>query len=88
MTSPRSLNAALLKLTAWQAAHAELIAIEHALAAAMVVYAGDLVEPPRQLIIDAEAQRAWTAKLFDQALEALDAHSIVRSGMTGFGELT
>lgn len=88
MTTDRSLAAAMEKLAAWQAAHAELLEVERALSAAMTQYGGDLTEAPRQLIISAEAQRAWTAKLFDEALEALDAHSLVRTGMTGFGGLS
>lgn len=88
MTANRSIVTALDKLSAWQGAHTELLALERALAAAMKEYGRDLNEPPRQLIIDAEAQRAWTSKLFDEALEALDAHSLVRTGMTGFDGLS
>ncbi|MBI2771419.1 MAG: hypothetical protein HYX47_17475 [Burkholderiales bacterium] len=75
------------KLAAWQAAQAELAALEQRLGEAMSMCARMRGEPPRQLIIEAELKREAARKLFDIAVEALDAHSAVRTGHTNFGEL-
>jgi hypothetical protein len=87
MTSDASLAAAQAKLAAWQAASDELRTLEAALSRAMAEYATTLTESPRSLIIQVEAQRARVAGLFDIALEALDAHCVLRTGHTGFGSL-
>ena len=75
------------KLSAWQLAHGELVALEQALGEAMVEYAGSRGEPPRQLIIQVERKREAVARLFDVAIEALDAQSAARTGLTYFGSL-
>lgn len=76
------------KLAAWQQAHGELVALEQALGSALVVYAQTRGEPPRQLIIQAERKREEVGRLFDVAIEALDAQSAARTGLTNFGSLT
>lgn len=76
------------KIAAWQAALAELAAVEGALGEAMVVYAQSRAEPPRQLIIEAERKREQVRALFDVAMEALDAQSSARTGLTNFGSLS
>lgn len=84
----RSLDTAFAKLAAWQAAQAELAALEKELGAAMVDYATKLGDPPRQLIIQAERKREEVRMLFDVAMEALDANSTARTGQTNFGNLS
>lgn len=83
-----SLDTAFVKLAAWQAAQAELTALEKELGAAMVDYASKLGDPPRHLIIQAERKREEVRMLFDVAMEALDAHSSARTGQTNFGNLS
>jgi hypothetical protein len=75
------------KLAAWQQAQGELVALEQALGGAMVEYAESRGEPPRQLIIQAERKREEVRRLFDVAIEALDAQSAARTGLTNFGNL-
>lgn len=76
------------KIAAWQVALAELAALETALGDAMAEYAQTRAEPPRQLIIEAERKREQVAALFEVAMEALDAQSSARTGLTNFGQLT
>ena len=83
-----SLDTAFVKLAAWQAAQAELTALEKEHGAAMVDYASKLGDPPRHLIIQAERKREEVRMLFDVAMEALDAHSSARTGQTNFGNLS
>ena len=87
MTHP-TLEAATAKLVAWQSAHAELATLESALSDAMAEYGRTLGEPPRQLIIEIERKREQAQRLFDIAMEALDALSIARTGHTNFGSLS
>lgn len=54
---------------------------------AWMEYAHARGDPPRQLIIEAERRREEAARLFDLAMEALDAQSLVRTGVTNFGTL-
>jgi len=82
-----TLEAATAKLAAWQSAHAELAGLESALSEAMAEYGRTLSEPPRWLIIETERKREQVQRLFDVAMEALDAHSIARTGHTNFGNL-
>lgn len=82
-----TLEAATAKLAAWQSAYAELAALETALSEAMAEYGRTLGEPPRQLIIEVERKREEVVRLFEVAMEALDAHSIARTGHTNFGTL-
>jgi hypothetical protein len=81
-------EAARAKLAAWQAAHAELATLESALSDAMAEYGTTLGEPPRWLIIEAERKREQVQRLFDIAIEALDAHSLARTGHTNFGGMS
>ena len=81
-------GSAAAKLSAWQVAQGELVALEHALGDAMVEYAASRGEPPRQLIIQAERKRDEVARLFEVAMEALDAQSAARTGLTNFGNLS
>lgn len=53
----------------------------------MVEYAETRGEPPRTLIIDTERKRDDVRRLFDLAVEALDAQSLDRTGHTDFGNL-
>ena len=62
--------------------------MEKALGEAMTEYAQTRAEPPRQLIIEAERKREQVRALFDVAMEALDAQSAARTGLTNFGSLT
>jgi hypothetical protein len=87
MAQPPTFEIAAAKLAAWQSAHAELAALESALSDAMAEYGRTLAEPPRQLIIEIERKREQVQRLFDIAMEALDAHSIARTGHTNFGSL-
>jgi hypothetical protein len=82
-----SLATASSKLAAWQAAQAELVTLEKTLADAMAEYARTLGDPPRQLIIQAERKREQASRLFEVAMEALDAHSTAKTGHTNFGKL-
>ena len=82
-----SLEDAIAKLAAWQSASSELAALERALGEAMVEYAQTLGDPPRALIIAAEHRREDVRRLFDIAMEALDAVSVNRTGHTDFGNL-
>jgi hypothetical protein len=82
-----SFEFAAAKLAAWQTAQSELAALERTLSAAMADYARTRGEPPRQLIIEAEHQREKVRCLFDVAMEAIDAHSTIRTGHTNFGRL-
>lgn len=86
MTQP-TLEFAAAKLAAWQTAQADLALLEKTLGDAMAEYARTLGEPPRQLIIEAERKREEVRRLFDVAMEALDAHSTARTGHTNFGSL-
>ena len=86
MTQP-TLELATAKLAAWQVAQAELAMLEQTLVEAMAEYAQTLGEPPRQLIIEAERKREQVARLFEVALEALDALSTARTGHTNLGNL-
>lgn len=86
MTNPANQSAAA-KLAAWQAAQAELAALEQDLVAAMIQYGRTLDEPPRSLIIAIERKRGQAQGLFDIAIEALDALSTARTGHTNFGKL-
>lgn len=86
MNDDRSLLAARERLAEWQAAVRELQQREAQLFKAMAEYGSLLTEPPRALIIEVERQRD-TTDLFDIALAALDAHSVIRTGHTGFGSL-
>jgi hypothetical protein len=52
-----------------------------------VEYAESRGEPPRQLIIQVERKREEARRLFDVAIEALDAQSAARTGLTNFGSL-
>lgn len=81
-------GSAAVKLAAWQSAQGELVALEQALSDALVVYEQSRGEPPRQLIIQAERKRDEVRRLFDVAMEALDAQSAARTGLTNFGSLT
>jgi hypothetical protein len=80
-------ESAASKFATWQSAHGELLSLEQALAEAMADYAKTLGEPPRRLIIEAEHKREQVSRLFDIAIEALDAHSTARTGHTNFGKL-
>lgn len=82
-----TIESAAAKLAAWQAAHAELATLEKDLSAAMVEYARTRGEPPRRLIIEAEQKREQVRWLFDVAVEAIDAHSTIKTGHTNFGRL-
>jgi len=84
---PLTSEIAAARLAEWQAAQAELVRVEAELGEAMVEYAHTRGDPPRQLIIDAERRRAEAARLFDLAMGALDAQSLVRTGVTNFGTL-
>lgn len=83
-----SLQSPTEKIAAWQAALTELAAVEKALGEAMIEYAQTRAEPPRQLIIEAERKREQVRALFDVAMEALDAQSAARTGLTNFGSLS
>jgi hypothetical protein len=80
-----TLEFAIAKLASWQTAQAELAALEKALGEAVAEYARTLGEPPRLLIIEAEQKREQVRRLFDVAMEALDAHSTARTGHTDLG---
>ncbi|MFC5496856.1 hypothetical protein ACFPOE_04855 [Caenimonas terrae] len=80
-------GSAAAKLAAWQRAQSELVALEQDLSDAMVLYSESRGEPPRQLIIQAERKREETVRLFEVAMEALDAQSLARTGLTNFGSL-
>lgn len=86
MSQP-TIEQATAKLDTWRTAQAELAALEAKLADAMMEYARSLGDPPRMLIIDAERKREQVRRLFDEAIEALDALSIARTGHTNFGNL-
>lgn len=75
------------KLQAWLTAQAELLKTELALRKAMIEYGKSRSDPPRQLIIVAERQREQVRQLFEIAIEALDAVSVIRTGHTDFGGL-
>ena len=79
---------ATAKLAAWQRVQGELVDLEQALGAAMVEYAQSRGDPPRQLIIQVERKREEAARLFEVAIEALDAQSAARTGLTNFGNLS
>ena len=83
-----TLEFAPAKLATWQTAQAELVSLEMALGEAMAEYARTLGEPPRLFIIEAERNREQVRRLFDVAMEALDAHSTARTGHTDFGKLS
>ena len=87
MTTQPSLEFAVARLAQWQRAQDELALLERELGQAMAEYARTLSEPPRPLIIRAERRREEVARLFEVAVEALDAHSIARTGHTDFGNL-
>lgn len=86
MSQP-TLEQATAKLQAWRTAQAELAALETQLGDAMMEYARTLGEPPRMRIIEAERKREQVRRLFEDAIEALDALSIARTGHTNFGNL-
>jgi hypothetical protein len=81
-------DTASTKLAVWQAAQAELVALEQELVEAMADYGRTLDEPPRRLIIAIERKREEVQALFDIAIEALDALSIAKTGHTNFGRLS
>ena len=87
MSQP-TIETATAKLDTWRNAQAELAALEAQLGEAMMEYARSLGEPPRMLIIDTERKREKVRQLFDEAIEALDALSIARTGHTNFGNLS
>ena len=87
MSQP-TIEQATAKLDTWRTAQAELAALEAQLGDAMMEYARSLGEPPRMLIIDTERKREKVRQLFDEAIEALDALSIARTGHTNFGNLS
>jgi hypothetical protein len=80
-------NSAVAKMAAWQSAQEELVLLERELGEAMAEYANTLESPPRDLIIRTERKREDVWRLFEVALEALDALSIARTGHTNFGTL-
>jgi hypothetical protein len=82
-----SLAYALEQVRLWQLAQDEVVQVELALSRAMAQYAVDLTEPPRALIIDAQRRRVQAERLFEAALQALDAHSVSVTGHTDFGTL-
>jgi hypothetical protein len=55
------------------------------LSEAMAEYDRMLGEPPRLLIIEAERKREQVRRLFDVAMEALDAYSTARTRQTDSG---
>ncbi len=83
-----SIESPLDKIAAWRAALADLAAVESELGEAMIEYDRSRAEPPRKLIIEAERKRDQVRALFDIAMEALDAQSSARTGLTNFGGLT
>lgn len=84
---PLTPEIAAKRLADWQAAQAELVRVEAMLGEAVVEYANARGDPPRQLIIEAERKRDEVRRLFDLAMEALDAQSLARTGVTNFGGL-
>jgi hypothetical protein len=78
---------AAARLADWQAGQAGLVQLEAQLGEAMAEYARSRGEPPRQLIIEAERKREEVQRLFELAMEALDAQSLSRTGHTNFGPL-
>lgn len=84
----QSAGSAAAKLAAWQSALGELGLLEQSLAEALAGYEQSRGEPPRQLIIQAERKREEVARLFEVAMEALDAQSAARTGLTNFGNLS
>lgn len=82
MTTPAELT-----IAAWQAASADLALLEDQLAQAMRECLRTRADPPRQLIIDTERKREDVQRLFELAVDALDAQSSTRTGHTNFGTL-
>lgn len=70
----------------WQKTLGELASLEQELVAAM--YAASVGnESPRHLIIEFERLRREVDELFMHAIEAVDAQSTIKTGMTDFGTL-
>jgi hypothetical protein len=78
---------AATKLTAWQTAHAELVALEMRLGDALWNYERTRLESPRALLIEVERKRQQVHELFELAVLALDAQSAEKTGHTNFGEM-
>ena len=74
-------------LQRWRQSQAELALLQEQLCTAIAVAAECRAEAPRDLILAMEAKRREGDDLLQMALDFLDAHSPVKTGMTGFGTL-